>query len=405
MTQRRHDIDALRVLAFAVLILYHASGIWQRDSDFHIVSHYQYDWIEWVRIVVNRWRMPLLFVLSGMALALSGLMSSPARSAWTRTWRLLLPLLFGMWTVVSIQAYCAAVAEGTIAPGFLRFWLIYAQAKTSAASAAGAVYGITWNHLWYLAYLWCYTIALLVVAALLRSMSISIRPLRRVPIGIWVCLGITWTAVILIVLQPRFPETHALAGDWFAHAHYLSFYAVGYLCAGSLSFRSWLDRWRWRLIPIAISAITIELGIRAIGRGLIPIGDVSEGILALPWAGIERGARAIYTWGAVLAILAWGQRLLDRPFRWLPWANQSVYPWYILHQTWLVLIAYWVAPLGIGVGWEVLIVVGGTVVGCWVLTDGIIRRNAWLGLLFGLKPLVAAPQSVAPHLPHASRQA
>lgn len=53
-TRRHLDIDALRALAFVVLIGYHASGIWQRGSDSHIVSHYQFDWIEWARIVVNR---------------------------------------------------------------------------------------------------------------------------------------------------------------------------------------------------------------------------------------------------------------------------------------------------------------------------------------------------------------
>ncbi len=403
MTDRRHDIDALRALAFAVLILYHASGIWQRDSDFHMVSQHQYDWIEWMRIVVNRWRMPLIFMLSGMALALSGAASSPARCARTRTWRLLLPLMFGMWTVVSIQAYCEAVTKGGVAPGFLHFWSIYAQAKSSAAAADGAAYGITWNHLWYLVYLWCYTVGLLIVIAMFRPMQMG--ALRLVPIGVWFCLGIAWTAGCLIVLQPRFPETHALVGDWYAHAHYFSFFVAGYLLVSSKRFRPWLDRWRWRLIPLAVGAITVELGLRAIGRGVILLGDMPESLLALPWAEIERCSRAIYTWSAVLAILAWGQRLLDRPFRWLPWANESIYPWYILHQTWLVLIAYWLVPFGVSAGWEVLLIVAGTVLGCWALTDGLIRRSAWLRPLFGLKPPVVAPRSVEPRLPRASRQA
>lgn len=399
MAQRRHDIDTLRALAFAVLILYHASGIWQQGSDFHMVSHYQYDWIEWARIVVNRWRMPLIFMLSGMALALSGATASPGRSALKRSWRLLLPLVFGMWLIVAVQVYCEAVTKGEIEPGFLRFWLLYAQAGHAAGASP---HGITWNHLWYLAYLWCYTMLILLWLAVAKPLSM--RPMQRISTGLWLCLGVASTIVCLLVLQPRFPETHALVGDWYAHAHYFSFFVAGFLSSQSLHFRFWLDRWRWRLIPIAMAAIMVELGLRATGRGMFPLDDVPDSLLALPWGAIERVARAIYSWSAVLAILAWGQRLLDKPFRWLPWANDSVYSWYILHQTLLVLIAYWLVPLRLGIGWETLMVIGGTLVGCWVLTDGAIRRVAWLRPLFGLKSLAAAPRSIAPRRHLANRQ-
>ncbi|MBE2211612.1 MAG: acyltransferase [Xanthomonadaceae bacterium] len=396
MATRRHDVDALRAIAFALLILYHASGIWQRGSDFHMVSHHQYDWIEWLRIVVNRWRMPLIFMLSGIALALSGAMASPGKSIRMRSWRLLLPLIFGMWCVVSVQVYCEAVTKGEISPGFMRFWLIYAQAgSTAAPKGDGSAYGITWNHLWYLAYLWCYTMVLLVIGLLPKPGWF--RMLRRIPPGVWFSLGVMWTSVCLIVLQPRFPETHALVGDWYAHLNYLAFFVFGFLSAGSSGFRTWIDQSRWWLLVLALIGITIELGLRAIGRGIIPLGDIPSGLLVLPWAELERCARALYSWSAVLAILAWGQRWLDRPFRWLPWANDSVYPWYVLHQTWLVLIAYWIIPLRLGAGLEVLLVVGGTVLGCWVLSDGCIRRSNRIRPLFGLKPLAAATRSTARH--------
>lgn len=403
MASRRHDIDALRALAFAVLILYHASGIWQHDSDFHIVSHHQYEWIDWLRIVVNRWRMPLIFMLSGMALACSGAASQPAKTARSRSWRLLLPLVFGMWFVVAIQAYCQAVAEGGVEPGFLRFWMIYAQARTTAGAEDASAYAITWNHLWYLAYLWCYTMALLILTSLPKPAWMGLWP--RLPVGIWFVLGVSWTAVCLIVLLPKFPETHALVRDWYAHADYFAFFIAGFVAARSLEFRAWLDRRRWPLVWLALIGITIELGLRATGRGLIPVGNVPDALLSLAWAEIERCARALYAWSAVFAILAWGQRWLDRPYRWLPWANDSVYPWYVLHQTWLVLIAYWIIPFRLNVGLEVLLVVGGTVLGCWALSDGIIRRSNWMRPLFGLKPLAAATRSAAPPRRLANRRA
>ncbi len=68
---RRHDIDTLRVIAFALLIVYHVGMVYVAGWDFHIKSPHQQAWLQWPMVAVNRWRMPLIFMLSGIALALS----------------------------------------------------------------------------------------------------------------------------------------------------------------------------------------------------------------------------------------------------------------------------------------------------------------------------------------------
>ena len=90
-------------------------------------------------------------------------------------------------------------------------------------------------------------------------------------------------------------------------------------------------------------------------------------------------------WATLCAILGWSYALLNRPFRWLPWVTPAVYPWYVLHQSLIVLMAYWLGPLQIGPVAEPLLVGLGTVLGCWLLTSGLIARTPWLRPLFGLK--------------------
>jgi hypothetical protein len=119
--------------------------------------------------------------------------------------------------------------------------------------------------------------------------------------------------------------------------------------------------------------------------------EVSFGMQALVWT-----IRNLYIWTMLLAILGWSHAYLNRPFRWLPWANEAVYPWYMLHQSLIVLIAYWLVSLKLGPVLEPVLVLGGTVVGCWVLF-AIIRRVAWLRPLFGMKPaLPPALRSIDP---------
>ena len=68
---RRHDLDALRVAAFALLILYHVGMVYVPEWRFHLKSPVELAWIEWPMVLVNRWRMSLLFLLSGITLGLS----------------------------------------------------------------------------------------------------------------------------------------------------------------------------------------------------------------------------------------------------------------------------------------------------------------------------------------------
>src|SRR5688500_17423183 len=102
---RRPDIDARRVLALAPLILFHPAMAYVDGWRFHLKSDYTAEWLQWPMLLVNRWRRQLLFLLSGIAIALMRPEAHTARFAVLRTWRLLLPLLFGMFVVVPIQPY------------------------------------------------------------------------------------------------------------------------------------------------------------------------------------------------------------------------------------------------------------------------------------------------------------
>ena len=117
----------------------------------------------------------------------------------------------------------------------------------------------------------------------------------------------------------------------------------------------------------------------------LPPGDVPSLLQHLPWGLIERAARALYMWSALLAIFGWGHARLNRPMGWLPYATEAVYPWYILHQSVIVLVAYWLIPLRLGAWQEPALLVVATVGGCLMLHEIVIRRTKALRPLFGLK--------------------
>lgn len=107
MSNRRHDIDWLRVLALSLLMVYHVAVIFQPWAYmiYFIQSERPVESIWILMGLINIWRIPLLFIVSGM-----GVCFSMARRNWKallkeRTVRILFPLLFGSFCIVPLYGF------------------------------------------------------------------------------------------------------------------------------------------------------------------------------------------------------------------------------------------------------------------------------------------------------------
>ena len=374
---RRHDIDALRALAFLLLILYHTGMLYVFDWGWHVKSSYQSEWLQIPMILVNRWRMDLIFTISGIACAFMMKPGESGRFLVSRTLRLLVPLLFGIAVVVPIQPYAQGVTNGLVHPGFGQFLVDYYSGKPWPENAFdGWQYGFTWNHLWYLAYLWVYTVALTLLAKplastwglRLRGMLTNLRgaKLMLLPVLPFFFYSLT--------LQPLFPDNGDFIHDWYRNAVYFTVFLYGFTVARDAGF--WLEAVRLRWITL-ICAVML-FAIRMVLVTMYP--DEAPNWLEV----LALALRNLYMWTMLLTIFGWGHALLNKPFRWLPWANESVFPWYVLHQSLIIAIAYWIVPMHLGPALELTLVLSGTIAGCWVIGEGIKRVN-WLRPCFGLK--------------------
>lgn len=368
--QRRHDIDTLRALAFGLVMVYHLGMAYVADWPWHLKSAHAAEWLQWPMRALNLWRLDLVFLVSGLSLGLLMRRDRPVAALWReRSARLLLPLAFGMAVVVPYQAYAQALAGGFIEPGLGAFLWRYAQGGPwPAAAFDGAHVGITWNHLWFLPYLWLYTSVLLLARRALAPLAVRFVALRGVAL-----LGLPLLPLVAgsLLLRPHFPPTHDLVGDGWLHSVYFSFFVYGWWIGTDAALWREFVRLRWRALGLAALAFALHVGLRL---------QLAQ---PLPWARLAADAVA---WWAVVAVLGFAHHHLNRPWPWLGWARESVYPWYVLHQTLIVAALAWLAPLPLGPVAEPLGVLALTVLGCWALNDGVIRRVGWLRACFGLKP-------------------
>jgi glucan biosynthesis protein C len=174
-----------------------------------------------------------------------------------------------------------------------------------------------------------------------------------------------------LLLWPHFRPYRDLVGDWWSHAVFFMLFTFGAWIATDAGWWSEARRLRWAMLGAAVLLLPAVFALRA----------------AVGWTMPARLVADAYLWSAILAALGWAHHLLNRPWPWLAWANEAVFPWYVLHQTAIIWLAVHFAPWTLGPVVEPVLLVTGTALGCWALT-AVVRRTAWLRPLFGLKPPV-----------------
>ena len=221
-TQRRFDLDWVRIAAFALLIFYHV-GMYYVTWDWHIKSAHASGAIEPLMILSAPWRLSLLFLVSGVATAYLLARSNTGGFLGRRSIRLLVPLAFGMLVIVPPQSYLQVVERLHYNGGFAHFYQLYINGYHGFCDGDDCLRLPTWNHLWFVAYLWVYTVVLYAVVRLFPRLMPRLRTLAETHLsGPGVVLWpIAFLALARIALAGSFPQNHALAGDWYNHAQYL----------------------------------------------------------------------------------------------------------------------------------------------------------------------------------------
>ncbi|TFW31676.1 acyltransferase family protein [Massilia horti] len=378
--RRLFFLDWVRILAFFVLILYHV-GMYYVTWDWHVKSVNASDAIEPFMNLSSPWRLGLLFLVSGVASSYIFERLGALRFLRQRSLRLLPPLLFGMLVIVPPQSYFEVVEKVAYSGSYFDFMRLYLTGYHGFCREDCLIMP-TWNHLWFVAYLWVYT---LVLAALIPALGERLDRLAQRVGGLltgWriIVLPVAVLALARLALAARYPSTHALAGDWFNHAIYLSLFLLGAVLGRVPQFWPRLDALRWASLAIALACwalLTIWWSMPHEGMSATQheVGMV-----------VTRIVYALCTWSAIAAACGFAHRHLQVDNAARRYLTEAVFPVYILHQTLIVSIAHWLKPVRLAPGVEASILVVLTV----TLSFGVfelVRRNALLRPLFGLAPL------------------
>lgn len=364
---RRYDLDWLRVIVFGFLIFYHV-GMFFVPWDFHIKNNQIYDWLRYPMWFLNQWRLPILFVISGMGTFYALQKRSAKQFAIERFVRLYIPLTFGMLFIIPPQVYIERIAKNQFSGSYLEFW------PTHAFTGIYPEGNFSWHHLWFLPYLFLFSIVLIPVFMYLKKHNKN-KFLKRIiqkPVAIY--LFIVPLYLIEVFVEPFFPVTHALVGDWFTIINYIFLFFFGFLLM-TVKEVFWKTVEENRRIFLVIGILSFTL--------LVFITHTYEDSIIRHF--IEGFIKVMNLWSWVLVLFGYASKYLNRQSKVLKYSNEAVYPFYILHQTIMLIIAYFVMDLDWSFWLKSSIMVLGTFIISCIIYEFIIRRWKWIRLLFGLK--------------------
>ncbi|MEH6580793.1 MAG: acyltransferase family protein [Halioglobus sp.] len=377
---RRYELDWLRVLAFGLLIFYHIGMYYVSDWGWHIKSQHQSEWLQNIMMWSSQWRMSLLFLISGCAVAFLLRKMRLWNFYWSRYTRLLLPLFFGMAVVVVPQVYAEMASQGRLVDvGYWQFWLAYLD-QGSALFVDNKTVGewhVTWNHLWFLMYIYVYSVAAWAICLLFKLLNLtgfwSLIEKRVGPVLMILGVPITLLSLNGQLLYESYPPSNDFINDYFNHGRYFMVFVMGIVFVRAPGY--------WRAVrqlrkPMLAAALVSFAFVQFLFHGGAFGGDgFAQALENIFWS--SNG------WLWILAICGWAQHLLNKDNAVIRYLNGGVYCYYILHQTVIIVLAYHLAPLDLGPVLEPISLVVLTLLACLGAYE-VLRCIPGLRICFGI---------------------
>ena len=376
---RQFFLDWVRILAFFVLIFYHV-GMYYVSWDWHVKSVYASTAIEPLMKLSAPWRLGLLFLVSGVASRWMLTKFSAGSFVRQRSVRLLIPLIFGMLIVVPPQPFIEVIGKTGYTGDYFDFMKLYLHAYNGFCDAHGCLKLPTWNHLWFIPYIWIYSLLLAALTfGLGKHFSVIENFLGNLLTG-WklLVLPVLVLALFRIFLAYRFPTTHALFNDWNNHANSFALFLLGAFLARQRDFWARFDAARWGLLGTALACWALILIFDAWPDDRWPVTPFPL------WGKLYNVIYSLCQWSAIGVVCGFAHRHLQFDSAKRRYLTQAVFPLYILHQTFIVVFAYMLKSAALAPGIEAMVLVVLTITVSFAVFE-IVRRVPVLMPLFGLR--------------------
>jgi len=370
---RLYYLDWLRVLAFTAVFFYHCGRFFD-EGEWHIKNSTPSSFLDSVMSFFELWGMPLIFLISGASIYLALRPNGALRFLRERVLRLLVPLAFGILILSPPQIYLERLTHGQFDGSFVEYLPLYYRDWNSL----NGEFDWAGVHLWYLAYLFLFTLVLLPLFAALKTSRgqrltrfLAQISTRRGTIFLWVI-----PAAALLLLSDPFGIMHPEPPQAFSRLIFVIFVVYGFLIFSDTRIKQAIIQ--HRRVAFLITFVLV--------LAMPAFETLLENDPNLLIYSVGMTLASVLIWTCLLAVLGYGMQYLTANSPLLAYANEAVLPFYMLHQPVILIIGYFVILLPISI-WAKYLIIASL---AFAITLGIyefgVRRVNPVRRLFGLKP-------------------
>lgn len=374
--ERHYELDWLRILAVLLLLYFHTAAIFYTGDlgEFYVKNDQSSHAMSCFITFVHQWHMPLFFLLSGAGTWFALSFRSALQYVQERFNRLLIPFLFGTLVLVPPQVYYRLLSNPSYQDSYLQFYPQFFNGIRPQGN-------FEWSHLWFVIYLFVFS--LIALPLFLHLKGAGAHLLSKLAVGMEkpgaILLLALPLAVIEAALRPTWPGFQNLYDDWANFCLYLLYFIYGYILCSDARFGQAIDRHRGIALVLAVTSMLALFSLWE--SDSLPERGYSLGYI------LYQLLRGVNSWFWVVALVGLGRRYLNFSSKLLQYASVASYPFYLLHQTVLVTIGFYVVRWSAGVMEKFWVISTASLIATIALYELLIRRNNVMRFFFGLKPI------------------
>jgi glucan biosynthesis protein C len=374
LPERRWDIDWLRILVVVgMLVPFHAYRVFDTLDPFYVKNSRLSTALNWYLILGDTIGMQLLFMLAGASAWYSLRHARAGRFAWLRLKRLLVPLVVGLVIVIPPQLYYAARFHGF--SGSFIDWL--PNYLLFNPENVGSWDGSAWSpaHLWFVLYLLVISLVALPILWLLRRAS------GRRLVGLAASTSVP--GALLIVPLYLVAAGYLMADFDPNPLYYFVWFVAGYAMLCDPRFEQGIAR---------VKGPALLLGVLGLVLHILWQSKAISGLETIPEWLAELTRRTFTAWLLIVGLLGYAHAYLQRApssrrgLAAVAYLGEASYPFYILHQTVIVILGYYLVRWSLATGAKYLLLAAMTYLATFAIYDVVIRRTNLTRFLFGMRP-------------------
>jgi peptidoglycan/LPS O-acetylase OafA/YrhL len=389
MTERRYDIDSLRIVAMMIVFFFHCARFFG-GGEWELKDPAEESLVATVFIgMIDLWIMPLFFLLSGAGSWYALKSRTGGQYLLERIKRILIPLYgIGVFIIAVPQAYFEAVTNrgytgtfGEYLPPYLR-GIFTSPPNLDDPFFFNAFMG----HLWFLQYLFLISLLVLPLLLFLRSER-GQRFIAKLAgwSGRWG--GIFLFLIPLAVVRIAF--THFFKGQEHSWAHFLYFavfFVIGYIMPADERFTEGIKKVGWVCLALGLIGFAVEGAFLFVlnynYHNLHHPGGEPFSLLYV----LFNTVMSIASWSWVAFVLSLGAKYLNVKNKLITYGNEAALPFYIFHQTVILCVGWFVIRWNIGILPKFLIIAVTSFALIMILYELLVRRFNVVRFLFGMRP-------------------